>query len=396
MLTRFLAAISAAFLLATCMCLWLNYKGRGDIALSVLSALCFAVPLFWWSRKSTLPPETRLPPMPPSRSIRGHLEVTRKDFFSGKAMEWAKAYGTIFRLRVNLNYIVVLNDIESIKSFYSKDDILNRSSCFLLNFENYPGLAYLNGETWAANKRFCMSTLKNIGFTTSAGEDLMRAEVSRFTQRIGETKGEAVYLHDPLIACITNNVVEFLLGRRLRDKAVFQQRLHQIVKKLALSLADGESLDFMPSIARKMPFTGRPKPLLALDEMEELILTQMQEYDTTSEADSKDDFVHLYLKKIEETKCNPDSPFQYRFLVGHMGSFIVGGTLSPWESMQQTFVLLAIHKDTFQRRVQQEIDDIVGPHRCPTWGDRKSMPFTLAWLWEVERWKLAPISVPRE
>ncbi|KAH9379442.1 hypothetical protein HPB48_012995 [Haemaphysalis longicornis] len=70
--------------------------------------------------------------------------------------------------------------------------------------------------------------------------------------------------------------------------------------------------------------------------------------------------------------------------------------MSPWDSMQQTFVLLAIHKDTFQRNVQQEIDDIVGQHRCPTWKDRKSMPFTLAWLWEVERWKAAPIKIPRE
>ncbi|KAH7972758.1 hypothetical protein HPB52_016645 [Rhipicephalus sanguineus] len=50
-----------------------------------------------------------------------------------------------------------------------------------------------------------------------------------------------------------------------------------------------------------------------------------------------------------------------------------------------------------QRRVQQEIDEVVGSERVPTWDDRKHMPYTLACSWEIHRWKPAPpLGMPRE
>ncbi|KAH6926922.1 hypothetical protein HPB50_023757 [Hyalomma asiaticum] len=50
----------------------------------------------------------------------------------------------------------------------------------------------------------------------------------------------------------------------------------------------------------------------------------------------------------------------------------------------------AAHPDTVQARVHREIDNVVGRDRLPTWEDRKQMPYTLACVWEMERWKTAP------
>ncbi|KAH9375007.1 hypothetical protein HPB48_023028 [Haemaphysalis longicornis] len=65
--------------------------------------------------------------------------------------------------------------------------------------------------------------------------------------------------------------------------------------------------------------------------------------------------------------------------------------------MQWHLVYLAKHQDTLQARMQKEVDDVVGTERLPTWEDRRSMPFTLACIWEMDRLKTAiPLSIPRE
>ncbi|KAG0425046.1 hypothetical protein HPB47_027766 [Ixodes persulcatus] len=52
--------------------------------------------------------------------------------------------------------------------------------------------------------------------------------------------------------------------------------------------------------------------------------------------------------------------------------------------------------DTVQARIQKEVDDVVGSDRMPTWEDRKLMPFTMASILEITRWKVTePIGMPR-
>ncbi|KAH6926455.1 hypothetical protein HPB50_018715 [Hyalomma asiaticum] len=47
-----------------------------------------------------LPPGSKLPPMPPAKSIRGHVEIMRQDFFHKKCLEWAKEYGPVIRNQI--------------------------------------------------------------------------------------------------------------------------------------------------------------------------------------------------------------------------------------------------------------------------------------------------------
>ncbi|XP_077535569.1 cytochrome P450 2U1-like [Haemaphysalis longicornis] len=68
-------------------------------------------------------------------------------------------------------------------------------------------------------------------------------------------------------------------------------------------------------------------------------------------------------------------------------------TLTMWWLL----LVFAKHPDTIQSMIQREIDGVVGSERRPTWEDRKQMPYTLACIWEVERWKTAtPLGLARE
>ncbi|XP_042146115.1 cytochrome P450 2U1 [Ixodes scapularis] len=48
------------------------------------------------------------------------------------------------------------------------------------------------------------------------------------------------------------------------------------------------------------------------------------------------------------------------------------------------FLILKPH---VQAKIQQEIDRVVGRERQPMWEDRYQMPFTMATIWEMQRWR---------
>ncbi|KAL1415362.1 hypothetical protein MTO96_029472 [Rhipicephalus appendiculatus] len=77
------------------------------------------------------PPGSKLPPMPPTTSMRGHAELLRHDFYRKKCIEWAKAYGPVIRLKVDFFNVVILNDIKSMKQFCNIPQLLWRSSTLI-------------------------------------------------------------------------------------------------------------------------------------------------------------------------------------------------------------------------------------------------------------------------
>ncbi|KAH7941187.1 hypothetical protein HPB49_010817 [Dermacentor silvarum] len=84
-------------------------------------------------------------------------------------------------------------------------------------------------------------------------------------------------------------------------------------------------------------------------------------------------------------------------LVGMVTSFLLAGTASTAGSIHWHMLKHALDPDTLQARVQREIDEVIGRERRPTWEDRLRMPFTMASVWEMERWKTGtPLGVPRE
>ncbi|XP_077534609.1 cytochrome P450 2U1-like [Haemaphysalis longicornis] len=51
---------------------------------------------------------------------------------------------------------------------------------------------------------------------------------------------------------------------------------------------------------------------------------------------------------------------------------------------------------TVQARIQKEVDEVVGPNRLPSWRDHYSMPFTMATIFEMHRWRpVLPMGLPR-
>ncbi|XP_042146240.1 cytochrome P450 2J3-like [Ixodes scapularis] len=94
------------------------------------------------------------------------------------------------------------------------------------------------------------------------------------------------------------------------------------------------------------------------------------------------------------------SAVTYSFCVCHLVfntvELFFGSSSNVPVLMHWLLQVCAQNPERVQARIQKEVDDVVGRDRQPTWEDRKAMPFTMASVLEITRWKVTePIGLPR-
>jgi cytochrome P450 len=83
-------------------------------------------------------------------------------------------------------------------------------------------------------------------------------------------------------------------------------------------------------------------------------------------------------------------------LEGNINMFFGAGSGTVLTSLEWATLILATHPKV-QKKLQQEIDDIIGKERSPKYVDRNRMPYLQAFMWEVWRFRtITPINLPRK
>ncbi|KAL1415360.1 hypothetical protein MTO96_029470 [Rhipicephalus appendiculatus] len=287
--------------------------------------------------------------MPPRSTILGHVELERPGFHCTKAVEWAKQYGPVYRLNLNFTDVVVLSDVQSIKKFCKNSDGLYRSGCFIVGRDYNKGLATQNGECWVANKRYCMSVLRDLGFAKTSMEERMMDDFRQLEARIRDSKGQPVRIRPLILTCVASNILSFFYPNGL----------------------PGAVIQFSPSPVRNLlyhlPFTRNGKVDAIMNTMDNFVREQNDNYKPSMRENGRLGFIEGYTKKIEEAKLDQSPKFQERFLIGNVKTFLIAGTFSTTNTMHWHLLNFAARPE-IQRRVQQEIDEVVGSERVPTVG----------------------------
>ncbi|KAK8756861.1 hypothetical protein V5799_000435 [Amblyomma americanum] len=246
--------------------------------------------------------------------------------------------------------MVILNDFQAIKKFLTKREVLYRPRNWLFRGEQYGGVATLNGEVWEHNRRFCLHVLRNLGFGKTSMEEHIKA------RRVPQHSGEAIR---------TGSLVEFVPPSLLK-------------------------------VVSKLPSTRQTAITTKLLDFIDDTKKQIDEHKATIDEHFNRDFIDGYLRTIEENKNDPGSYFQTRHLVGNLLSFFIAGSNTVAVTLQWHVLNFADKPDTVQARIRREIDEVVGRERQPAWEDRNKMPYTMACIWEMYRWKtVSPLGVPR-
>ncbi|KAH6926463.1 hypothetical protein HPB50_018723 [Hyalomma asiaticum] len=214
-----------------------------SLILTIITCVSISLLTWCWNRRPQPPPRTELPPKPPASSIFGHLQLRHPKFHRGKALEWAKKYGPVFRLRIFFTNVVVLNDFDSIKKFCVDNQTLYRPD--ILNF----GRDYYQGLD----------------------------EFSKVTEAIEKAAGEPLCLVGQFMEFSAMNVASFFMGPWTEINSEVRYQLVDILKRNFIVLQSAEIYQFWPRILRSLlqmiPSTSNHKINSVFRDLDNFIVT---------------------------------------------------------------------------------------------------------------------------
>uniref|UniRef100_G1TU02 unspecific monooxygenase n=1 Tax=Oryctolagus cuniculus TaxID=9986 RepID=G1TU02_RABIT len=145
----------------------------------------------------------------------------------------------------------------------------------------------------------------------------------------------------------------------------------------------------IPGLVDKV-FRGQKAFMALLDEL----VTEHRM--TRDPAQPPRDLTDAFLDQVEKAKGNPESSFNDDNLRLVVTDLFAAGMVTTSITLSWALLLMILHPDV-QRRVQQEIDEVIGPARRPEMGDQARMPYTTAVVHEVQRFAdIIPLGVPHQ
>ncbi|KAK7085922.1 Cytochrome P450 2D6, partial [Halocaridina rubra] len=111
--------------------------------------------------------------------------------------------------------------------------------------------------------------------------------------------------------------------------------------------------------------------------------------------DDDGSYAGAYLREIESAKSEGrDTPLHLYHLKANIVELFIGGSETTSSTLWWGIYLLATNMDV-QRKIQEELDAIIGLDNLPTLRDMDRLPYTNAAIFEVMRLgDLIPMSVP--
>ncbi|CAL1262446.1 unnamed protein product [Larinioides sclopetarius] len=330
--------------------------------------------------------------------IVGSLPImTNRPFM--KLTELGKKFGPIYRLKLGSVDVVVLTDFETIKEAFSKDALVGRPPDIPLEFtEETLRSKVMSTMKWIEQRRFSLHMLRDLGFGKTRMEEHIQEEIQELLQRISDFGGKPVKHAYILAPSMSNNIASLLFGKRLKYDDPQRQKLDSLVRNIGRLLGTVSWQIFFPTIReifKKLNIGSNRKLADTFIEMKEYCKKELEEHKATLDPNNIRDYIDGYLLEIEKRKTDPNTTFKEDILIDVARGFFGAGSETVRVTVDWMLLVCAAFPKV-KKRIQVEIDEVVGEERFPTWQDRLSMPFTEAAIAELMRWRsIIPLNLMR-
>ncbi|PBK86350.1 cytochrome P450 [Armillaria gallica] len=368
--------------------------------------LLLGVILHLWRQKSQYYSKSRglpLPPGPPGLPfLRNLLDIpTYKPWI--KFTEWEKQFGDMLYVEALGRGILVLNTLDTVVDLLNdKADVYSDRPTFVMVGEmmgldnSVPMLPY--GPTFKQHRKLCHISLNHESVKLYHG--IQEDATAMYLSSILDTPASFIKQLRLTAGRIIMSVTYGISVQTPED--IYITEAETTMEMIGKSTIPGAHLvDLMPAlryIPSWVPFNMIPSMAHYGRNLIWSMINRPFEHVKRDMASgtARPSFTCNCLENFETEVSDLSAAEQDHLVRWAAGAMYGAGGETTYASILSFIVAMALFP-AVQRKIQQEIDSVVGTDRLPTVRDRPSMPYVEATMKEVLRWKPAlPLSIARK
>ena len=183
-------------------------------------------------------------------------------------------------------------------------------------------------------------------------------------------------------------------GRRLHSQQQEFQSVYECIEKITQFMSKAAIMSFMPFLARILPesITKMEKGRYYRNRFIAISEKWIEEHKQDYRGNRSGDLTDAYMAKIQENSEH----FTEKGLGAMLREMFVIGAESESVMLRWAVRILSVNNEV-QRKVQAEIDHVVGNEREVVWSDLEELHFTRATICEIQRFAdIAPTALARK
>ncbi|KAI6170700.1 (pine wood nematode) hypothetical protein [Aphelenchoides bicaudatus] len=366
--------------------------------LLIAGVVAFLVHQLWYKR-------LKYPAGPMPWPIFGHgLEIYRCERWEDRLLEWKKQYGSIYTYWLGPIPVITVNDYKTAVEMFVKDGE-SYSDRYIMMQIIYKmrggvfGILDTNGDEWRVQRRFALKVLRDFGLGKNVMQDRILEEVQTICENVNKELDEIgdgeidMQKHTNLaIGSIINNVIcgyRFSTNGReqeyYRIKELFNRLVNPKLNPLLLIAGIAEVCKInIPPLKRY-----HERSLEEFREIFNFVNKSADEHLANtdySQLVEPRDFIDAYIMAgIQSEQEDGKNEHYTRNHLRNTGADIwAAGMETTANTVHWAIAYLIVYSDE-QRKLQEELDNIVGSDRLITLADRQNLPFSCAVVTEVQR-----------
>ncbi|XP_041509076.1 cytochrome P450 2J4-like isoform X1 [Microtus oregoni] len=311
-----------------------------------------------------------------------------------------KKYGDVMSLDFGIMSSVIVSSLPLIKEAFTQleENFMSRPKFPMQRHVfNENGLIFSSGQTWKEQRRFALMTLRNFGLGKKSLEQRMQEEAQHLVGVIKEEEGQPFNPHFKINNAVSNIICSITFGERFEyNDSQFQELLRLLDKAAILTSSKMVRLyNIFPWIMKHLP--GSHQTTLATwRQLKSYISDIVENHRRDWNPDEPRDFIDAFLTEMTKHPDKTITSFNEESLICSTLDLFLAGTETTSTTLRWALLYMALYPEV-QKKVQAEIDKVIGPKKQPSLNDRDSMPYTNAVVHEVQRMgNIIPLNVPRE
>ena len=241
------------------------------------------------------------------------------------------------------------------------------------------------GKHWKEQRTWTFNALRGLGLGKHNFEVNIATEICHLCDRLEANQAVAFNPNHVLNTAVSNIVCSIVYGTRYEyDSIHFKRMLTLLQENFELAGMAG-LVNFFPFL-KYLPLSGFRKFRSNLEELiSSLFSKSVKEHIGTFNKNNIRDFIDAYLNEIHRRTCDGQtSSFTEDNLTWVIADLFAVGTETTALTLRWALLYMIVHP-CVQRKVQEELDEVVGRACMPAMEQRPRLNYTRAVISEIQR-----------